>query len=330
MKPWTYLPLMVLLICPKLNAQDYEGPSKAFASAYVQEQIKEQLANYLNQHPQIVMSANPNIGTQSLKVVGKIVAAYGFATARNDKDRAFAALQFMAPDPTTATILFAIQLGDALLELQLQKDLAKTYEEIARIDADTVKVLSALYLESFARQMSLINRFATCLDKIDMLKNQLKSNGLYKLAIGDISANADEIAVTEAVKLIFELQDEVGRLPGLIEQIEVTVNFRALQMSEETLTQWKAVVNEYGQFEVGLVKTREAFLQIFKIAAAKEIHLKIDEKAGYSRDIGRLYLECVKKLNHWSTSNYLKINYDEDYEFLESCKIRFGLDWRIL
>lgn len=290
-------------------ASDEIKAVEAFASAYAQEQIKAQLANYLNHNPQIIGSVNPNIGDQSMRYVGKIIAVYGFMHARNDKDRAFALAQFLVPDPTTAMILFAIQLGDAVLTMQHQRDLAKIYEDVAVISRDTVKIWTHIYKSDYSQQIYLINKFSEGVDRIEK----------FKSALNILDLNHPN-SIAEAMSSLFSIEDEVEHLNQLYAHIELKVNFVALGFSIDTASEWKSVMASYNSSLEQLKLTRQKFLAIFHSMQRELIANEIQYEVAENRDVGDLYVACMSAIN----------SSDAEPDFIESCKVRFGLKGDLL
>lgn len=87
---------------------------------FVKEQMKKELADFVNANPQVVFSTDAQIGTKGLTFVSKALAVYGFLNPKSDRERAWSATYFVvSPEPMTAALLIAAQLADTVLSLRL-------------------------------------------------------------------------------------------------------------------------------------------------------------------------------------------------------------------
>lgn len=297
---------------------DYEGAAKAFADTYVREQIKARIADYMNKNPEVVGSVSSNIGTRSMRVVGQVIAAHNFATANSDKERLFATMQFFAADPTTMLVVFAIQLGDALVTMKHQKGLAEIYERIAHYQKETVEIYAAMAIESIKEQLSLVERFGTTLAQIDQFESKIRKNPLYRHLVEDNSVLFSEDDIVEAMEALFTYEQEIRHLQRIHRLIELKVQFEALGFPPEARSSWATIVNSFGLQQSELKNMHATFLQIFVSANAAASMRSISEKVGTARDEGLLYLSCIRAINTQE---------EPDVEFIRLCQKRFNLNF---
>lgn len=320
--------IMVLtLAAASVKADEYQQAAEIFANVYVQEQVKLRLADYINKNPQIVGATNPEIGTQSMRVVGQLIAAYQFLNARNDKERAYAAMALMVPDPTAAMVIFAIQLSDMILTLRHQKDLVKTYERIALINKETTAIWTTILKESIKQQQATIQKFGQNLEEIQSLRKELSDSAIYQLLSGAENTLVTEENISRAIEVVFKLQSSITILINTFRKIEATVDLHLFEISDATVAEWREIVESYEVVEVDIKNLRSSFLNIFAITAAQSAMRSISEKVSEKTYDGAAYLACIEVFNERSRQILMSIEDEIDYAFLESCKEKFGLKW---
>lgn len=308
-----------------------EKVGRAALSEYAKEQLKHQLAEFVNRNPQLVMSNNPQIGTAGMKFIAQAMAVYGFITAKTDRDRAWSATYLiLSPEPTTAAALIAVQMIDTLLTLKSQRDLARIYEEIARIQSQTVEIMAKVYTHEFESQKRTLGQFDESLSHIQSLTRSLLNHSIYKTLTeehqGEPSTPTEE-EIEQALNLITKLSSQLIELEKQAIWIEATVDPGAMGLPDSLITDCKNLNRKYDPLRKQIALLQSSFAYFFASTNSLRLKRKIeDDLKPYATRL-RIYKRCVSLINTLNTE-LLWMNRRPDFDessFVRECEERFNL-----
>ncbi len=302
----------VLLVALPLQAQPNTGKVfEVLAKTYAKEQLKAQVAHFVNLNPHYVGSTNPQIGTEALRFASRIVAAYGLVTAKTDKERGWAALYLVyVPDPTTAMALFAIQLADTLVSLSHQKELLRIYEEVAALHAETSRILTAVYTEDFERQLEVIERITILMDLIHEDLERVTQSPLNEFS--ESISEEEALAVFEA---LFSLRQNIFDLQVAKIFWDQEVRAEELGLTEEMDKGLNQFVSNLGEVKASVDELYQKLVMVFQSAQAEESWGILQRRlAPHRRDL-QLYLACTQASHRWARAlagSGQKVSFDQE------------------
>lgn len=334
MKPILLVALIGMLASsistPAQAGEIEEKIGRAALSEYAKEQLKFQLAEFVNKNPQLVFSTNPEIGTAGMKFLARAMAAYGFLTAKTDRDRAWSATYLvLSPEPTTAACLIAVQLVDTLMTLRAQQDLARIYEEITRIQAQTVEIMTKVYTFEFEAQKRVLSDFDRTLEQIQTISKELMSHPVYKTLMSDDkeAPSPSQEEVEEALRLLSELSLRLSNLEMQSIWIEATIDPKVMGLPDHLTSDCVSLNRKYDPLRKQLTALQSAFGYFFASTNANRLKRKVEEDLKPYVTQLRIYKRCVTLINSVSTEAFWQSrrpDFDES-EFVHQCETRFAL-----
>jgi hypothetical protein len=296
----------------------------AFASSYAQEQLKHQLAEFLDKNPRIVFSSNPTIGTQGMRFLSQALSAYNLLTAKTDRERAWsAAYLILSPEPTTAAALFAAQMIDTLLTMKAERDLARIYEEIAEIQAQTSSIVTKLATQDYNSQIAYVQKFESTLEQVDHLQGSLMSDPLY-VALqtqGDLgSLNPD--AVQSSIVKLAQLREVLIDLDVATLYIQQSVRVEELGLRSDFIENCIKSNTSFDPLRDKIDSLRSSFYYFFGSLQAERLKEKVRRDQQPHAALLRVYLRCVEVANI-ASSRHLFGEKPLDVAELSDCRSRF-------
>lgn len=296
----------------------------AFAASYAKEQLKHQLAEFLNKNPKIVFSSNPQIGTQGMRFLSQALSVYGLLTAKTDRERAWsAAYLIISPEPTTAAALFAAQMIDTLLTMKANRDLARIYEEIAEIQAKASGLVMKIATQNYNSQIARIQKFEDSLNRVDELQSSLMADSLY-LALQDQerlrSLNPDMIQAS-LVKLA-QLREALMDLDIATVYIRQSVNPEKLRLGSGFKENCARSNAGFDVLRDKIDSLKDSFFYFFGSLQTERLKETVRNDLRPQAALLRIYLRCVEVANAASTSRLLGEK-PLDSSALSECRDRF-------
>ncbi|OFZ18857.1 MAG: hypothetical protein A2Z20_02525 [Bdellovibrionales bacterium RBG_16_40_8] len=302
-----------------------------FAQAYLQEQIKSQIANFLDNNPQVVSSVNPYVGTEAMKFLGKIIAAYSLLTAKTDKDRAWAASHLiLSPEPTTALIMVAVQIADTIVTLKQQRNLMKIYERIDAINADTMRNMRNILTYKYNHRIQYVQNFMTTMYEINLAYKDIgKFIGLEKS--DELRRDLLESQVELLLDLLFKMQDLFVQLDMDLYHLETWVDIEEFNQAMPTeyqapsLNKLKQLSAGFQNSSLAIERLRDSVFQLFFSVKGEEFVRQPREKLSEYRKELRIYARCASVVNRYKMSHVLDINNEvEASDLVPSCREKYN------
>lgn len=314
--------LPILIGSNKSYSSNEEEAAKIFAKEYSKQQLKFQLANYLNKNPHIVFSDSPKIGTESLAFIGKMLAAYSLLTANTDKEKGWAAIQLIvSPEPTTAMIILAVQIADILVTLEHNKNLHNTYAETARIQAERVGILTKVYAQDYNWQRGMIERVSELTESIDKQIVDLRQSQAYMYINNLTSEEPSDKEITFALHKLYEVSQRIFDLEVAKIYLDRTVDLQSLGLSDELILS----LDMYLEGLLELKKRIELLQPIFQSAFTSskgliKFQIMKNKNSMYKRQL-QSYERCVEVTNRVLTEKFWSQNkhYEMDH-FYQDCQ----------
>lgn len=326
-----YFLLLTLSVSPPAFAGEIEEKvAKAMATEYAKEQLKHQLAEFLNKNPRVVFSTNPTIGTKSIRFMSETLAVYGFLTAKSDRERAWSATSLiLTPEPTTAAILFAVQLADTILTLKAQEALAGIYREIAEINAQTIHILAQVRWHEYESQRRILEDFDRTMDQIEEAKNRLDEHpvNLYLTKPRDGMRPPTANEIQEAIGILNDLSLSLTRLDMTTLMVEAVFTPEILGLPKGLTVQYASINQTYDPLRKQIHELNSAFAYFFASLNSELLKRQIKQELEPYVTVLRIYKTCVQKINSAATSSFWKKRkYDFDSnEFINECRNRFSM-----
>lgn len=314
--------VIIFALAIQASALNEKKLAEVMTEAYIEAQVKEQLANYINRHPEVLFTDNPHIGSQAIQVVSQIMAIYNYKQAETDKDRGFAVLQFAAAtNPAAALGVFAIQLGDAMITIKHQKNLAKKYLEIMKIQNEAEGMLSSVYEDKLNSQMYYISNFNNALSKIISSESRLKNNAFYlrttgedesRLSPSESGVELPQPAINEALQLVFQLDEAITELRIAHVYAGQLIDFK--EMGSDTKSKWASLVQSEFEVQEKLSNLKISFVRIFAASESQNALAETSQNIAESKLQLQMYLSCVHAIN----------SFELDFNMMNDCKKKFG------
>lgn len=322
--------LIILVIVPQLGASEESTEIKvgeAFAKGYAKSQMMARTGEFLNQNPKLVFSADPKIGTKVFSFATRTMSVIGFLQAKTDKERAWAATSFiLSPEPTTAMILLAVQLADAMISVGHMRDLARIYNRAIAF-ARQRTVIEGAISESESIQIDFhCNEISSLMNEIVALKMKLQSGSdLIGINVGDLQQDQiDETSTKEILTSIFSFETSTRRLAYLESNLKILVSDNRHAFEIELGHFMKEVSEFLKEIEptrihsMNIKKTYIALVSILESESVygeiKQVHLKKSMKT-------KIQLYCFELIN----DNFKPQRRDEIEEIFANCVREYSI-----
>jgi hypothetical protein len=316
--------VIIFALAIQASALNEKKLAEVMTGAYIEAQVKEQLANYINRHPEVLFTENLHVGSQAIQVISQIMAIYNYKQAETDKDRGFAVLQFAAAtNPAAALSVFAIQLGDAMITIKHQKNLAKKYLEIMKIQNEAEGMLTSVYVDKLNSQMYYISNFNNALSKIISTESRLKNNAFYlrttgedesRLSPSESGVELPQSAIKEALQLVFQLDEAITELRIAHVYAEQLIDFKEMGFANDPKSKWASLVQSEFEVQEKLSNLKISFVRIFAASESQNALAETSQNLAESKLQLQMYLSCVRTIN----------SFELDYNMMNDCKQKFG------
>ncbi|MCM2281278.1 MAG: hypothetical protein NDI61_05455 [Bdellovibrionaceae bacterium] len=328
--------LLVMGIISTATASAHAGEveervARAFGEAYAQEQLKHQLAEFLNRNPEVIFSSSAQAGTNALNFVSKTLAVYGLITAETDQQRAWSLTHLViSPEPTTAAILIGLQVADTLLTLQAQAKLAAIYQEIAEIRAQTFRIYAQLQVMEANEQIRILEKFNKSWDEIEIKHKALMAHPIYQLLTKESTVVPQQLTaeqVAEALQHLLALSTELDRLDAAAIAVRLTLRPEWLGLEASFPGACDELNRKFDPLRTQLTTLQSAFIYFFASVNSAKLRRKVQEDLKPHVTRLRIYRQCVSHINSLATMLFWKkekIEIDE-FELVDQCQARFAL-----
>lgn len=315
----------------RANAAEVErAVTRAAVDAYVKEQLKFQLAEFLNHHPHVVMSTNPQIGTQGLNFVSRALATYGLLTARTDRERVWSAAHLLvSPEPVTAAILIGAQVVESLLEMQSAVSLAAIHKEIVELQARTFAIHASLLTQDLDRNRRVIVAYNEAMDTIESVRVRLADHPVYRLLVadGDIEVAPRPEDIEGALRLLLELSHGLDTLEEATLRMEFAFDPDFLGLPSTFASECMRINAQFDPLRGQLWELRSALVYFFASSNAADLKSRVQSDFGPLATRARIYRRCVEMINSLATEIFWtrrEVEFDEK-EMTDQCQARFAL-----
>lgn len=300
------LSLMTLSVGQARAGEVESAVGEAAATAYAKEQIKFQLAEFLNRNPNLVGSTSATIGTESLRFISKSLAVYGLMTARTDKDRIWSTTHLiLTPEPTTALVLIAVQLTDTFLALKAQAQLAEIYSETALVRAKSLELIKQIYTYESNYQFQLLSEFDQIINAILALKSKTEKHSVTRFLLNDGGDEPPPVAeIEQALENHRKLAQLLERLETQTTLIEFLIRPEILSFSDQTVADIQRMNRSFESVRVMNSKLTQTIRYFYSSLQAKTLLEQVqNDLSPYATDL-RIYQRCTQLINRVVTSTF--------------------------
>lgn len=314
-----------------------KAAAKAATEAYLKEQAKYRLGEYLNKNHHLLGSADKLIGTKAMNVLSQAMGVYGLINAKTDKERGYAAAHLiMSPEPASAVILIAVQLIDTVISLQAQEQILRIQREIAELQKQSVAVRMKLAELDKNEVSSAISALEDTARTIKENLAAIEKHPVY-LFINQGAAPSEEIGgaqgptsedIQSALNIIYQTSFYLDRLG--VATIRADAVFRNHEVFEvQQLADLARMQNEgFNETREAIGTLKSAVRSFFAIYKTEKALNKINSKFEDKEIEAEAFLKCSEMYNSYHSQKGLAPNEPSRKaakQFINECRIKFGI-----
>lgn len=333
----TTFALIFQIICtPTISkASQIEDFMKIFVPEYLKVTARSEVINFINRNPGILLSNNPQIGSELFSKLNTILSGYQFVVAETDRERIWAGLNLLvSPEPITAVILISAQIIDGLIEQDYQRMVIEYKNEIGKIELASQEHIKAMFMYEAMRVVELFVTTELKLTELDNYFNEISFSPAFLTLLNgrnkQVKHELSELGLETLIEKHFKMENLLLDLELLSLIIKDYLNFdgeNQLDPKDREILETKK--REFNKYLSQVLKDhseklrhvnkiiKDGFL-IFGLESDLEESRK--NRSETKRNL-KIYLHCAKKWNQHITERSTQESDIKESLILEGCNM---------